>query len=170
MVGAGHVLILAGRFDPTCDLVVEELNRRAVPVFRAHLVEFPLRLTLAASLNGNRWHGTLHNDRRTLGLAAVRSIHYRRTTRPEFPEQMAAEARKAAETEVRWGFGGADGLTCGWLPPRGRAADAECKPLQLRVAGDRPRLSTGAVKGRQACGRTPPGSWSMSSKLVVERF
>ncbi|MCF3176817.1 hypothetical protein IPZ61_26260 [Streptomyces sioyaensis] len=119
MAGAGDVLILAGRFDPTCDLVVEELNRRAVPVFRAHLVEFPLRLTLAASLNGNRWHGTLHNDRRTLGPAAVRSVHYRRTTRPEFPEQMAAEARKAAETEVRWGFGGLTALRAGGCPHGG---------------------------------------------------
>ncbi|WP_435244520.1 MvdC/MvdD family ATP grasp protein [Streptomyces sioyaensis] len=137
MTGAGHVLILASRFDPTCDLVVEELNRRAVPVFRADMAEFPLRLTLAASLNGNRWHDTLHNDRRTLDLAAVRSVYYRRPTRPEFPEQMAAEARKVAEREARWGFGGlVTALPCRWLPPPGRAADAEYKPLQLRVAAD----------------------------------
>ncbi|MDT0459458.1 ATP-grasp ribosomal peptide maturase [Streptomyces sp. DSM 41527] len=137
MSGAGHVLILAGRFDPTCDLVVEELNRRAVPVFRADMAEFPLRLTLAASLSGDRWHGTLNNDRRTLDLASVRSVYYRRPTRPKFPEQMAAEARKVAETEARWGFGGLlTALPCRWLPPPGRAADAEYKPLQLRVAAD----------------------------------
>lgn len=137
MAGAGHVLILAGRFDPTCDLVVEELNRRAVPVFRADLAEFPLRLTLAASLSGNRWHGTLENDRRSLDLASVRSVYYRRPTRPKFPEQMAAEARKVAETEARYGFGGLlTALPCRWLSPPGRAADAEYKPLQLRVAAD----------------------------------
>ncbi|WP_410097110.1 MvdC/MvdD family ATP grasp protein [Streptomyces sp. Isolate_219] len=116
-----HVLILAGRFDPTCDLVVEELNRRAVPVFRADTAEFPLRLTLAASLSGNRWHGTLNNDRRTLDLAWVRSVYYRRPTRPKFPQQMTAEARKVAETEARWGFGGLlTALPCRWLPPPGR--------------------------------------------------
>ncbi|MFF0625530.1 ATP-grasp ribosomal peptide maturase [Streptomyces sp. NPDC004296] len=135
MADAGQVLVLAGRFDPTCDLVVEELNRRAVPVFRADLAEFPLRLTLAASLSGNHWHGTLRNDRRTLDLASVRSVYYRRPTRPKFPTQMTAEARKVAETEARWGFGGLlSALPCRWLPPPGKAADAEYKPLQLRVA------------------------------------
>jgi len=137
MTDAGQVLILAGRFDPTCDLVVEELNRRAVPVFRADLAEFPLRLTLAASLSGGRWSGTLANDRRTLDLASVRSVYYRRPTRPKFPEGMSPEARRVAETEARWGFGGLlSALPCRWLPPPGKAADAEYKPLQLRVAAE----------------------------------
>jgi ATP-grasp ribosomal peptide maturase len=137
MTDAGRVLILAGRFDPTCDLVVEELNRRAVPVFRADMADFPLRLTLAASLNGNCWNGTLTNDRRTLDLPTVRSVYYRRPARPQFPEGMSAEARKVAETEARWGFGGLlSALPCRWLPPPGKAADAEYKPLQLRVAAE----------------------------------
>ncbi|AZS72873.1 ATP-dependent carboxylate-amine ligase [Streptomyces lydicus] len=137
MAGAGQVLILAGRFDPTTDLVVEELNRRAVPVFRADMAEFPLRLSLTASLGGSRWLGTLANDRRTLDLASVRSVYYRRPTRPQFPERMAPEARKIAETEARWGFGGLlSALPCRWLPPPGKAADAEYKPLQLRVAAE----------------------------------
>lgn len=137
MAGAGQVLVLAGRFDPTCDLVVEELNRRAVPVFRADMAEFPLRLTLAASLGGDRWQGTLRNDRRTLDLASVRSVYYRRPTRPKFPEQMSQQARRVAETEARWGFGGLlSALPCRWLPPPGKSADAEFKPLQLRVAAE----------------------------------
>ncbi|GGO55291.1 ATP-grasp ribosomal peptide maturase [Streptomyces lasiicapitis] len=137
MADAGQVLILAGRFDPTCDLVVEELNRRAVPVFRADMAEFPLRLTLSASLSGDRWHGTLTNDRRRLDLASVRAVYYRRPTRPKFPEQMSLAARKVAETEARWGFGGLlTALPCRWLPPPGAAADAEYKPLQLRVAAE----------------------------------
>ncbi|OPC76490.1 hypothetical protein B4N89_46510 [Embleya scabrispora] len=45
------VLVLSGRFDPTADLVVEELNRRAVPLFRADMAEFPLELSLAASFD-----------------------------------------------------------------------------------------------------------------------
>ncbi|MCW5252688.1 MULTISPECIES: ATP-grasp ribosomal peptide maturase [unclassified Streptomyces] len=137
MADAGQVLVLAGHFDPTCDLVVEELNRRAVPVFRADMAEFPLRLVLAASLSGGRWHGTLANERRTLDLARVRSVFYRRPTRPRFPEGMSREARKVAETEARWGFGGLlSALPCRWLPPPGKAADAEYKPLQLRVAAE----------------------------------
>ncbi|WP_328547900.1 MvdC/MvdD family ATP grasp protein [Streptomyces platensis] len=96
------------------------------------MAEFPLRLTLAASLSGNRWHGTLNHDRRTLDLASVRSVYHRRPTRPRSPEQMTAGARKVAENEARWGCGGLlTALPCRWLPPPGRAADAEYKPLQL---------------------------------------
>ncbi|MFJ4688258.1 ATP-grasp ribosomal peptide maturase [Streptomyces sp. NPDC088789] len=135
MPGAGQILVLAGRFDPTCDLVVNELNRRGVPVFRADMADFPLKLTLAASLHGHRWNGTLASDRRTLDLASVRSVYYRRPIRPRLPEGMSAATRKVAETEARLGFGGLlTALPCRWLPPPGKAADAEYKPLQLRVA------------------------------------
>ncbi|WP_406277267.1 ATP-grasp ribosomal peptide maturase [Embleya sp. NBC_00896] len=131
----GHVLVLSGRFDPTADLVVEELNRRTVPVFRADLAEFPMELSLAASFDGTAWSGTLRNDRRELDLAEVRSVYYRRPTRPRFPAGMSVPALRVAEREARLGFGGLlAALPCRWLPPPGRAADAEYKPLQLRVA------------------------------------
>ncbi|UGY91041.1 ATP-grasp ribosomal peptide maturase [Streptomyces gobiensis] len=137
MPEAGTVLVLAGRFDPTADLAIEELNRRAVPVFRADVAEFPLRLVLDASLNGSGWHGTLSTDQRTLHLQAVRSIYYRRPSRPQFPKDMSPEARKVAEREARLGFGGLlAALPCRWLSPPGKAADAEYKPLQLRVAAE----------------------------------
>ncbi|WP_431783467.1 ATP-grasp ribosomal peptide maturase [Streptomyces chumphonensis] len=137
MTGAGTVLVLAGRFDPTADLVIEELNRRAVPLFRVDMAEFPLRLALSASLSRDGWHGTLSTSRRTLDLAAVRSVYYRRPTRPRFPEGMSSAARKVAEREARLGFGGLlAALPCRWLPPPGKAADAEYKPLQLRIAAE----------------------------------
>ncbi|MFE5325465.1 ATP-grasp ribosomal peptide maturase [Embleya sp. NPDC056575] len=123
---------MSGRFDPTADLVVEELNRRAVPVFRADLAEFPMELSLAASFDGVAWRGSLRNARRELDLAAVRSVYYRRLTRPRFPAGMAVSARRVAEREARLGFSG----LLAALPPAGRAADAEYKPLQLRVAAE----------------------------------
>ncbi|UYB40323.1 ATP-dependent carboxylate-amine ligase [Streptomyces sp. Je 1-4] len=153
MTGAGHVLILAGRFDPTCDLMVEELNRRAVPVFRADMAEFPLRLTLAASLSGNRWHGTLAHDRRTLDLASVRSVYYRRPTRPKFPEQMAGEARKVAETEARWGIATASvrRIPPSWLE-RCRVGGILVVPLKGTLAGGMiarlTKLPDGTAAGR----------------------
>ncbi|WP_233221798.1 MvdC/MvdD family ATP grasp protein [Streptomyces carminius] len=137
MTAAGTVLVLAGRFDPTADLVVGELNRRAVPVFRTDLADFPLRLALAADFTGGAWHGTLRTERRTLDLRAVRSVYYRRPTRPRFPPDMSPDARRVAEREARRGFGGLlAALPARWLPPPGRAADAEYKPLQLRVAAE----------------------------------
>jgi ATP-grasp ribosomal peptide maturase len=137
MPHAGTVLVLAGRFDPTADLAVEELNRRAVPVFRADVREFPVKLSLAASLTGDGWQGTLNTNRRTLRLEAVQSVYYRRPKRPQVPQGMSSEARKVAEREARLGFGGLlAALPCPWLSPPGKAADAEHKPLQLRVALD----------------------------------
>ncbi|MFI1584492.1 ATP-dependent carboxylate-amine ligase [Embleya sp. NPDC020630] len=50
---------------------------------------------------------------------------------------MSPPARRIAEREARLGFGGLlAALPCRWLPPAGRAADAEYKPLQLRVAAE----------------------------------
>ncbi|MFJ7909685.1 ATP-grasp ribosomal peptide maturase [Kitasatospora sp. NPDC096204] len=139
MPTADAVLVLTGTFDPTADLVIEELNRRGTPVFRTDTAWFPSRLAVAAGLDGTGagWAGTLTTDRRTLDLSAVRSVYYRRPTAPEFPEAMPAEARSVAAAEARRGFGGLlSALPCRWLPPPGRAADAEYKPFQLRVAAE----------------------------------
>ncbi|MGW3227488.1 helix-turn-helix domain-containing protein [Kitasatospora sp. NPDC001095] len=127
MPTADAVLVLTGTFDPTADLVIEELNRRGTPVFRTDTA-FPSRLAVAAGLDGTGagWAGTLTTDRRTLDLSAVRSVYYRRPTAPEFPEEMPVEARSVAAAEARRGFGGLlSALPCRWLPPPGRAADAE---------------------------------------------
>ncbi|KOV30841.1 hypothetical protein ADK60_16060 [Streptomyces sp. XY431] len=78
MSDSGAVLVITGTFDPTADLVIEELNRRAVPVFRADTAWFPSRLAVAAGLDGpDGWHGTVATGHRVLDLAAVRSVYYR---------------------------------------------------------------------------------------------
>ncbi|MEU7159183.1 ATP-grasp ribosomal peptide maturase [Streptomyces chrestomyceticus] len=131
------VLVLAGRFDPTADLAVEELNRRKVAVFRADTADFPCALDLSARLEDGRWCGTLANGRRSLDLEAVRSVYYRRPARPRLPASMDPEARKVAEREARRGLSGLlTALPCRWLPPPGAAADAEHKPVQLRLAAE----------------------------------
>ncbi|MFC5662287.1 ATP-grasp ribosomal peptide maturase [Kitasatospora misakiensis] len=138
MPDSGAVLVITGAFDPTADLVVEELNRRAVSVFRADTAWFPSRLAVTAGLDGPPgWRGPLATDHRTLDLAAVRSVYYRRPTPAEFPPELPPEVRAVAAAEARHGFGGLlSALPARWLPPPGRAAEAESKPLQLRVAAD----------------------------------
>lgn len=116
------------------DLAIEELHRRAVPVFRADVAQFPVDLTLAASLAENGWQGTLSTDRRTLRLEEVRSVYCRPPRRPKVAGSMSPEARNVAAREARLGFGGLlAALPCRWFSPPGKAADAEYKPLQLRV-------------------------------------
>ncbi|MFB8167231.1 ATP-grasp ribosomal peptide maturase [Kitasatospora purpeofusca] len=136
MSDSGAVLVITGTFDPTADLVIEELNRRAVPVFRADTAWFPSRLAVVAGRDGPAgWYGTVATGHRVLDLAAVRSVYYRRPTPSDFPPELPTEARAVAATEARRGFGGLlAALPARWLPPPGRAAEAESKPLQLRVA------------------------------------
>ncbi|MEU1421418.1 ATP-grasp ribosomal peptide maturase [Kitasatospora sp. NPDC005751] len=129
--------MITGAFDPTADLVIEELNRRAVPVFRADTAWFPSRLALAAGLDGEGWRGTLATGRRTLDLTTVQAVYYRRPTPSRFPEDMPPESRAVAVAEAGRGFGGLlAALPARWLPPPGRASDAEYKPLQLRIAAE----------------------------------
>lgn len=123
----GTVLVLTSRFDPTADRVVEELNRRGVPVFRADAAEFPSSLTLAARLDGGR---------RTVELTDIAAVYYRRPSRFQLPDLPPA-IQDIAAAEARIGFGGViAALDCRWLPHPARAADAAYKPLQLRVAAE----------------------------------
>lgn len=52
MGAAGTVLILTHPFDPTADKVVDELNRRDVPLFRCDAADFPENLRAGAELLG----------------------------------------------------------------------------------------------------------------------
>ncbi|MFD3308243.1 MvdC/MvdD family ATP grasp protein [Streptomyces sp. NPDC058694] len=63
----GTVLVLTHRLDPTADLVVHHLNTRGVPVFRCDTAEFPMELTLSATL------GTAGTGRSTRGAEPCRA-------------------------------------------------------------------------------------------------
>lgn len=120
--------------DTSADRVIEHLNERRVPVFRADTAEFPQRLVLRATLDGE-WVGTLANQQREADLATVRSVYYRRPTRFVFPDGMSGPERRFAALQARLGLGGViASLPCLWINHPGRVADAEYKPVQLRLA------------------------------------
>src|SRR5262245_50460440 len=98
------VLVLTHWFDPTADWVVDELNRRKVPVFRCDTAEFPQRLTLVAELISGRVTGTLRTERRIVDLEEICGIYYRRPTMFDFPETMSDPERQWATGEARLGF------------------------------------------------------------------
>ncbi len=130
------VLVLTQRLDPTADLVVSELNRRNVVVFRCDTADFPHELTLAAHLQGSRWVGELRNGVRCVALEAISAAYYRRPTRFRFPGLTDAEAAWA-EQEAVYGLGGVLAtLPCRWLSHPHRIALANFKPLQLTVAAE----------------------------------
>ena len=127
------VVILTRSFDPTADWVVEELNRRRVPVFRCDAADFPLELSMSARLD-EQWVGTLRTDRRLVDLGEISGIYYRRPTPFVFPEAMRSTDQEWAHVEAKIGFLGTLASVPKWLNHPSRIAHAEYKPIQLQIA------------------------------------
>jgi ATP-grasp ribosomal peptide maturase len=132
------VLILTERLDPTADLVVTELNRRRVPVYRVDTAEFPAALRLTARLGGSDkahsgWSTQLASALRSVDLDAVCGAYYRRPSGFTFPA-MAEADRRWAELEARIGLGGLLATIPRWLNHPSRIGYAEYKPVQLAAA------------------------------------
>lgn len=134
MSAAPSVLVLTDRYDPTADFVVSELNRREVPVFRADTREFPTELTVGAEIGPHGWQGRIKNARRSIDLATVSGIWYRRPTAFTFADGMSADERRWAATQARLGFGGLLASCEPWLNHPHRIGYAEYKPVQLHLA------------------------------------
>jgi ATP-grasp ribosomal peptide maturase len=133
-VPRGVVAILTRCFDPTADHVIEELNQRSVPVFRADLGDFPQNLKFSALLGDRGWSATLTTARRELNTADITGIYYRRPSRFAFPTAMSEPDRRWAHAEARMGLGGVLASEPGWLNHPVRIAACEYKPVQLGVA------------------------------------
>ncbi|MGA5700684.1 ATP-grasp ribosomal peptide maturase [Peterkaempfera bronchialis] len=128
------VLVLTNRLDATADLVVAQLNNLGVPVFRCDAAEFPMELTLSATLVDG-WAGTLDTGQRSLELSRVRSVYFRRPEEFRLPGGMSDAGRRFAAAQCRAGFVGvAVALPCLWVNHPARDADANHKPWQLAAA------------------------------------
>jgi len=141
-VNGDTVLVLTARLDATADLVVTELDRRGVPVFRCDPADFPDRLGVSGYFDG-RWRGTLHSPYRSVALDRIVSGYYRR------PGRIAAGTAGSpggewATAEARGGFGGLLAAVPRWLNDPGRMEYAEYKPVQLAAAA-RAGLATPAT-------------------------
>lgn len=126
------VWVVTRCLDATADVVVDELNRRGVPVVRFDLDE----ITVAAELVGSGWVGQLRTPTRTARIEETVGIYYRRPSRPAAPPGTDPEIGTWVETESRWGLRGLlaalpRGLWVNW-PPAVHAA--EHKPHQLVTA------------------------------------
>lgn len=134
MGAARSVLMLTHQFDPTADAVVDELNRRGVPLFRCDAAEFPERLRVGAELVGGHWSGQVRTAQRGLDLDDVIGIYYRRPTVFEFHPHLSDNERRWAATQARLGFGGLLASLDRWLNHPHHIGYAEYKPVQLRQA------------------------------------
>lgn len=131
---ANTVLVLTEPGDTTADLVVKELDRRGVQVFRADTGDFPLSVQVSAWFDGS-WSGEIRSPDGSVDLRDIRSVYVRRPTAFTLPLSMTDAEQRFAAREARRGIGGLlMSLPCSWVNHPSRAADAEYKPFQLASA------------------------------------
>jgi glutathione synthase/RimK-type ligase-like ATP-grasp enzyme len=93
-------LLLTERFEPTADLLVAEMRRRAVPCVRWNLDQFPVGSTLTYRASDDGFHAEIVTDGRKVDLDQVASIWCRGVQALGFPPELSASDRTFAEAEA----------------------------------------------------------------------
>lgn len=131
------VMVVTEADDPTADMVIGELNRRAVAVVRFDPADLGTGLTLSARFGTcpAPVTGQVRTPSRTADLARVRAVYWRRPHWPGFTHLGSYDARFAA-AQVRYGLGGALYAMGGplWVNHPWRNSAADYKPAQLALA------------------------------------
>ncbi|GAA1604887.1 ATP-grasp ribosomal peptide maturase [Kribbella hippodromi] len=132
------ILVLTCADDPTSDVVIAELNSRGAPVVRCDPADVLAGgLEVSARFGGDAPGGYLRTDSRTIDLAAIRSVYYRRPSSYVAPASMAAQDGQFAKEQAKHGMGGILANIRGrWVNHPWRAIEAEFKPTQLAVASE----------------------------------
>ncbi|MET9294446.1 ATP-grasp ribosomal peptide maturase [Streptomyces sp. NPDC003077] len=131
------VLVITRLRDATADVVVEELNRRAVPVVRLDPGDFPAEVALGAHLDETGLVGSVRTATREVDLAAVRAVYWRRPRAYAAPSAaMAGQDARWCVEQARYGLGGVLAALPGahYVNHPWRNRDAEYKPAQLATA------------------------------------
>jgi ATP-grasp ribosomal peptide maturase len=130
------VLVVTRVDDATADLVIQELNQRAVPTVRLDPGDFPADVTVNATYDSVGMRGTLRTLTRVIPLDMVRSVYWRRPSPYTAASDVNEQDGRWCLDQARHGLGGI--LMA--LPrahyvnhPRRNQA-AEYKPAQLATA------------------------------------
>lgn len=131
-----RVLIVTRLDDATADTVIEELNRRGVPVARLDPGDFPTRVTAHATFDDSGMGGTVRTRTRTVELGAVRSVYWRRPSAYAAAPDLGGQDARWCVDQARYGLGGilAALPSAHYVNHPWRNRDAEYKPAQLATA------------------------------------
>lgn len=130
----GPVLVLTCADDPTSDVVVSELNDRGVPVFRCDPADV-LTGRLEVTADVGKESTLLHTQTRSVDLASVRSVYYRRPSSFLASATMGEQDAQFAKEQAKHGMAGiVAGVRGRWVNHLWRALEAEFKPTQLTAA------------------------------------
>jgi len=130
------VLVVTQLDDATADGVIEELNRRSVPVVRLDPGDFPAGVTVDARLGDVGLAGRVRTTTRAADLDQVRSVYWRRPSPYSTPEGVDAQDSRWCVEQARYGLGGllATLPRAHYVNHPWRNRDAEYKPAQLATA------------------------------------
>jgi ATP-grasp ribosomal peptide maturase len=130
-------LIVTAEDDTTADMVIDALADRGGKAVRIDVGDFPINLSVTGTIGADGiWHGeVITADGVVLDLESIDAVYYRRPTRFRLPDHLSRSDRRFAELEARCGMGGLlAALPARWVSHPARIADAEPKPVQLRLA------------------------------------
>ncbi|MFE2180089.1 ATP-grasp ribosomal peptide maturase [Streptomyces sp. NPDC059455] len=136
MTPAAPILVVSQADDATADSVIEELNRRRVPVVRMDPGDFPTDLCVAAHLDNDGLRGNARTRTRVTDLGRVRSVYWRRPRPYAGPPGLGDQDARWCREEARYGLGGILASLPGayYVNHPWRNRDAEHKPAQLATA------------------------------------
>lgn len=126
------VLVLTCAEDVTADMVVSALHDRGVPVVRLDPADLPGQAALSAQYAQGDFHGYLSAGDRVVSMTGLRSIWIRRPGQPAAHAAHQSEWLTAESTQALYGTLYSTGAR--WMNHPIPAAQARCKPWQLRVA------------------------------------
>ena len=78
---ASTILVITNDHDEHADAVIQELDRRAVPVFRFHPDEFPDACSITMEIRDGTIHGEIRNARQRVAFQDICAAWYRRSRR-----------------------------------------------------------------------------------------
>ncbi|MGW1143765.1 ATP-grasp ribosomal peptide maturase [Streptomyces sp. NPDC002454] len=124
--------------DPTADSVIDELNRRRIPVVRLDPGDFPERVAVRAQLGPDGLRGDIRTTTRVADLERIRSVYWRRPRPYAAPVGLSEQDARWCREEARYGLGGVLATLRGahYVNHPWRNRDAEYKPAQLAAASN----------------------------------
>ncbi|WP_308284236.1 ATP-grasp ribosomal peptide maturase [Streptomyces buecherae] len=130
------MLVVSRVDDVTADVVIEELNRRKVPVVRLDPGDFPTDLSVTTLLDTNGLRGRVRTRTRVADLDTLRSVYWRRPRPYTAPPGLTDQDARWCREEARYGLGGILSSLPGahYVNHPWRNRDAEYKPAQLAAA------------------------------------
>ncbi|NJQ01227.1 ATP-grasp ribosomal peptide maturase [Streptomyces zingiberis] len=136
MSASSPVLVISRLDDGTADTVIEELNRRRVPVVRLDPGDFPTEITVTARLDNGGLRGGLRTPTRLADLEGVRSVYWRRPRPYALRPGLGGPAARWSREEARYGLGGilASLPDTHYVNHPWHNRNAEHKPTQLSTA------------------------------------